>query len=92
MTDKQKLRFQELQSMNLKVGRAWAIKEMFAEFWNYSYKGSARKFFRRWFAWASRSKLKPVIGLVKFSARGFRNPESFRTAILFYCGRLNLYP
>jgi transposase len=125
MTDLQKLRFQDLQSMNLKVGRAWAIKEMFQNFWNYSYKGSARKFFARWFGWATRSKLKPVIeaaytlkrhldnmltyldhritnataegfnsviGLVKFSARGFRNPESFRTAILFYCGRLSLYP
>lgn len=125
MTDSQRLRFQSLQSMNLKVGRAWAIKEMFSEFWNYSYKGAAKNFFKKWFGWATRSKLEPIveaaytlkrhldnlltyldhritnaaaegfnslIGLVKFSARGFRNPDSFRTAILFYCGRLNLYP
>ena len=29
---------------------------------------------------------------VKRMARGFRNPKRFRAAILFHCGRLDLYP
>lgn len=29
---------------------------------------------------------------VKVRAAGFRNIERFKTAILFYCGKLNLYP
>ena len=29
---------------------------------------------------------------VKFRARGFRNPDNFRRAILFYCGRLDMNP
>jgi len=29
---------------------------------------------------------------IKYTARGFRNRRSFRTAILFHCGGLDLYP
>ncbi len=29
---------------------------------------------------------------IKANARGFRNFENYRTSILFFCGRLNLYP
>jgi transposase len=29
---------------------------------------------------------------IKHTARGFRNLENFKTAILFYCGNLQLYP
>lgn len=29
---------------------------------------------------------------IKANARGFRNFQSYRTAILFHCGKLNLYP
>jgi transposase len=60
-SDKQRKSFRELKSEGLKVGRAWAIKEAFAEFWNYSYEGSAEKFFDRWYFWATHSRLKPVI-------------------------------
>ena len=29
---------------------------------------------------------------IKYTARGFRNRENFKTAILFHCGNLQLYP
>ena len=29
---------------------------------------------------------------IKYTARGFRNRENFKTAILFHCGELQLYP
>jgi transposase len=29
---------------------------------------------------------------VKYRARGYRNRANFRRAILFHCGRLDLYP
>jgi len=123
--DDQSLRFKELRDADLKTSRAWAIKEMFRRFWDYSYEGSARRFFREWFGWASRSQLKPIIkaakmiknhfenvisylrhpitnavteGLnskiqsIKASARGFRSFFNYRTRILFFCGKLNLYP
>lgn len=123
--DDQALRFEELRDCELKTSRAWSIKEMFRHFWDYTYEGSARKFFKKWFGWATRSQLKPMVkvakmikkhfeniitylrhritnavaeGLnskiqsIKASARGFRSVENYRTRILFFCGKLDLYP
>ena len=42
--------FEQLKYSGLKVARAWAIKELFSKLWNYSYEGSARKFFKKLFA------------------------------------------
>jgi transposase len=63
--DRQQLLFRALKGKGLKVGRAWAIKEAFARFWNYVYEGSAKNFFRRWYFWATHSRLKPVIEAAK---------------------------
>lgn len=52
--------FKALQERELKVGRAWAIKESLRELWNYTYEASARKFWRRWNFWATHSRLEPV--------------------------------
>lgn len=32
------------------------------------------------------------IQYIKYSARGFRNFDNYRTAILFYCGKLDMFP
>lgn len=60
-SDRQRASFRELKQEGLKVGRAWAIKEAFSDFWDYVYEGSATKFFGRWYFWATHSRLKPVI-------------------------------
>jgi transposase len=64
-TERQRKHFSELQLDTLKVGRAWAIKEAFAEFWSYRYAGPARKFFDRWYFWATHSRLPPIINAAK---------------------------
>lgn len=120
-----KERFNELCKETHQVGRAWSIKEMFKEFWSYSYGASAKKFFNRWYWWATHSRLGPVVDVakmlkrhldnlltyakhritngltegfnskiqsIKANARGFRNFTNYRCAILFYCGKLSLYP
>ena len=117
--------FEVLKDLQLKVARAWAAKELFSKFWNYQSEGWARRFFKDWYGWVSRSRLKPVIevaqmlkrhlenlltylkhhitnamteGLnskiqsIKSAARGFRNFLNYRIRILFFCGRLDLYP
>ena len=117
--------FSALKDLQLKVARAWAAKELFSKFWNYQEVGWARRFFKDWFGWVSRSRLKPVVevaqmlkrhldnlltylkhhitnavteGLnskiqsLKSAARGFRNFRNYRIRILFFCGKLNLYP
>ncbi len=53
--------FKSLQSEHLKVGRAWSLKEAFLVIWSYTYDGSARSFFKKWYFWATHSRLKPII-------------------------------
>ena len=117
--------FAALRESTLQSARAWAIKESLRPLWDYTYVGAARTFFKRWYWWATHSRLAPIIkvarmlkahlaniltylthritnavteGLnakiqwIKFGARGFRNRESFKTAILFHCGGLDLEP
>ncbi len=64
-TAHQRERFHSLKLDTLKVGRAWAIKEAFADFWDYHYAASARKFFYRWYFWATHSRLAPIANAAK---------------------------
>ena len=52
--------FATLQALNLKVGRAWAIKEALRTLWTYRQTAAVKRFFTRWYAWAVRSRLEPV--------------------------------
>ena len=117
--------FRALRESSLKTARAWALKEMVMRLFDYCYEGVARKYFRRWYYWATHSRLRPMIEVarmlkgrleniltylkhgitnatseslnakiqwVKYTARGFRNLENFKTAIYFHCGGLDLVP
>jgi transposase len=46
--------------LNLKVGRAWAIKEALRTLWTYRQGAAVTRFFKRWYGWAVRSRLVPV--------------------------------
>jgi transposase len=59
----QRREFEPLRTSNLKTARAWAIKETLMDFFRYSQVKRASDFFRSWFGWASRSKLRPIIRL-----------------------------
>ena len=76
--DKHLRAFEAVRDQSVRTGRAWAIKETLRELWNYRSVAWARKFFKRWFGWARRSKLKPV----KKVAAMLRN---HLTNILTYC-------
>jgi len=52
--------FDKLKQSDLKVARAWAIKELFKEFWEYKYPANARRHFEKWYSWAIRSRLEPI--------------------------------
>ena len=52
--------FATLQALNLKVGRAWAIKEALRTLWTFRQGAAVRRFFTRWYDWAIRSRLEPV--------------------------------
>lgn len=65
--------FLSLKHADLKVARAWAIKELFRDFWGYRTKGWARRHFNRWYSWAIRSRLEPVKKVAKMLKRHLDN-------------------
>jgi transposase len=71
------IEFESLKNQELKTSRAWAIKEQFRWFWEYRYAGNARKFFDRWYGWAARSRLKPIIKVAKMLKRHVENILSY---------------
>jgi transposase len=73
ISDDRWLDFEALKDQELKTSRAWAIKEQFRWLWEYRYAGNARKFFNRWYGWASRSQLKPIIKVAKMLKRHVEN-------------------
>ncbi len=60
LTDNQKVRLSDLEKLNLKINRAYLLKEAFRKFWDYSYKAWAKKYLVQWFWWATHSRLKPM--------------------------------
>ncbi len=60
LPEKRQAEFQKLKSSDLKTARAWALKENLRHLWSYVTPGWAKRFFRGWYAWASRSRLEPI--------------------------------
>ena len=54
-------RLRDLLNRDLKVGRAWTLKEQFRHFWERANARTALSFFEEWYARAVRSRLKPMI-------------------------------
>src|SRR5260370_10096419 len=52
--------FATLQALNLKVGRAWAIKEALRTLWTYRQPAAVKRFFTPLYGWAVRSRLQPL--------------------------------
>jgi transposase len=70
--------FAGLKALNLKTGRAWAIKESLRELWNYQRKGWAQRFWNEWYFWATHSALKPVVQVARMLKTHLAN-------VLTYC-------
>jgi len=77
MSEDHWIEFDTLKDQELKTSRAWAIKEQFRWFWEYCYAGNARKFFKRWYGWAARSQLGPIIKVAKMLKRHLENTLTY---------------
>jgi transposase len=60
LTKDQRLRFSYLEKLNLKINRAYLLKEAFRRFWDYTYPAWAKKYIDQWFWWATHSRLEPM--------------------------------
>src|SRR6266700_3165851 len=65
--------FEAVKGENLKTSRAWAIKESLRKFWTYRYAQRAADYFRRWYFWATHSRLTPVVSAAKTLQVHLRN-------------------
>ena len=70
-------RFEQLKSGQLKTARAWAIKESLRELWNYTDEHWAKGFWKRWYFWATHSRLPPIIEAARMIARHLPNVLSY---------------
>lgn len=53
--------YDALRSLDLKTNRACAIKDNLRHLWDYAYEASMRKYFKRWYFWATHSRITPVM-------------------------------
>jgi transposase len=54
-----------LRASHLKTARAWGLKEELMDLFRYAQPAAARRCFRRWYGWAVRSRLRPMVRLAK---------------------------
>jgi transposase len=69
--------FAALRSTDLKTARAWAIKEDLRWLWDYVRRAWAEKHWRRWYFWATHSRLEPVIEVAKMIKRHYHGVMAF---------------
>ena len=60
LTEGQHQRLGELERLNLKINRAYLLKELFAQFWTYRSAGWAKRYLTRWFWSATHARLPPL--------------------------------
>jgi transposase len=77
LTDNQKSRLSSLEKLNLKINRAYLLKEAFRIFWSYQKRRWAEKYLKKWFWWATHSRLKPIRNFAWLVRRHEENILSF---------------
>ena len=62
-----------LRNANRRIHRAWVLKDEFEHFWDYRYRGSAKKFLKRWITAALRSRIDSLRKFVNTLRNHFEN-------------------
>jgi transposase len=60
MPEKHRQVFNSLRDGDLKTARAWAIKENIRHLWTYKHRTWAERYWKKWYFWATHSRLEPV--------------------------------
>ena len=77
--ESQREAFDQLKGQTLKTSRAWALKEMFRDFWRSPTEVEAHEYFQSWYAWAIRSRLHPVKKVAQMLKRHLPNILTYFT-------------
>jgi transposase len=77
--EKSREHFEQLRAAELKTARAWALKEALRGLWEHASEGCAKDFWKRWYYWATHSRLPPIIEAAKMIARHLPNVLTYLT-------------
>jgi len=72
-------RFDVVREITVKTSRAWALKETLRMLWTYKRRGWAIRHWKRWYYWATHSKLEPVVKVAKMLQRRLKNVMTYFT-------------
>lgn len=69
LTTKQKLKLNSVKEQDLKTVRAYHIKLALQRLWEFTYTAAAAKYLKKWYFWATHSRLEPVVEVAKLIRR-----------------------
>ena len=79
LTDKQKALMDQVFTLKLETGKAWAYKEMLRELWEQINAASATEYFKDWYSRVIHTKLEPLKKLARTIKERLANVVSFCT-------------
>ena len=80
LTDNQEARLEALKRLDLRTARAYQIKLALARFWEIADPAEAVSYLKRWYFWATHSRLQPVIQAARTIKRYWKGVVSFLEA------------
>ena len=80
LTAGQKARLEALKRLDLKPARAYQIKLALARFWELRQPGRAISYLKRWYYWATHSRLEPVIRTARMIKRYWKGVVGYLDA------------
>lgn len=69
LTEAQKRRLSYLEKLNLRINRAYLLKENFRDLWSCPTRFEAKAFLKQWLWWACHSRLKPMVKFAQLLRR-----------------------
>ena len=69
LTKAQRRKLNGVKEQDLKTVRAYHIKLALQRFWEFTYMGAASRYLKKWYFWATHSRLEPVVEVAKLIKR-----------------------
>ncbi|MEW6326529.1 MAG: ISL3 family transposase [Thermodesulfobacteriota bacterium] len=69
LTRKQRLKLNSVKEQDLKTARAYHIKLALRRFWEFKYTAAASRYLKKWYFWATHSRLEPMVEVAKLIKR-----------------------
>jgi transposase len=69
LTRKQRRKLNSVKEQDLKTVRAYHIKLALQRFWEFRYPAAASRYLKKWYFWATHSRLEPVVEVAKLIKR-----------------------